>query len=89
MLKTTGFFEGLFEEHELVSDNVKDRESKIAFLTKVIAVVGKCVNRYNQQHAKLYTLERLIIGTTNRVEFKSSSVKVNVPLSVPTHTIAK
>ncbi|XP_063367512.1 TRAF3-interacting protein 1 [Cydia amplana] len=40
VLKTTGFFEGLFEEDELVSDNVKDRESKILFLNKVISVVG-------------------------------------------------
>lgn len=43
VLKTTGFFEGLFEEYELVSDNVKDRESKITFLNKVIAIVGKFV----------------------------------------------
>lgn len=42
VLKSTGFFEGLFEEEELVSDNVKDRESKILFLHKVISVVGKC-----------------------------------------------
>lgn len=41
MLKSTGFFGGLFEDAELVSDNVKDRESKILFLTKVISVVGK------------------------------------------------
>ncbi|KAI8424978.1 hypothetical protein MSG28_006880 [Choristoneura fumiferana] len=40
VLKTTGFFEGLFEEQELVSDNVKDRESKILFLNKVISVIG-------------------------------------------------
>ncbi|XP_063387379.1 TRAF3-interacting protein 1-like [Cydia fagiglandana] len=40
VLKTTGFFKGLFEEDELVSDNVKDRESKILFLNKVISVVG-------------------------------------------------
>lgn len=41
MLKSTGFFDGLFEDAELVSDNVKDREGKILFLTKVISVVGK------------------------------------------------
>ncbi|KAL4717944.1 hypothetical protein ACJJTC_001362 [Scirpophaga incertulas] len=40
IMKTTGFFEGLFEESELLSDNVKDRESKIMFLTKVITVLG-------------------------------------------------
>lgn len=41
VLKSTGFFEGLFDESELVSDNVKDRETKILFLNKVITVVGK------------------------------------------------
>ncbi|XP_047537026.1 TRAF3-interacting protein 1 [Vanessa atalanta] len=40
VLKSTGFFKGLFEDEELISDNVKDRESKIQFLTKVISVVG-------------------------------------------------
>ncbi|CAK1583709.1 unnamed protein product [Parnassius mnemosyne] len=40
VLSTTGFFEGLFEEEELISDNVKDRESKIHFLNKVITVLG-------------------------------------------------
>ncbi|XP_068619067.1 TRAF3-interacting protein 1-like isoform X2 [Battus philenor] len=39
--KSTGFFEGLFEEDELISDNVKDRESKIQFLNKVINVLSK------------------------------------------------
>ncbi|KOB73919.1 TRAF3-interacting protein 1 [Operophtera brumata] len=38
--KTTGFFEGLFEEGELISENVKDRDSKIIFLNKVITVIG-------------------------------------------------
>ncbi|CAH2045270.1 unnamed protein product, partial [Iphiclides podalirius] len=40
VLKSTGFFEGLFEAEELTSDNVKDRESKINFLNKVITVLG-------------------------------------------------
>ncbi|KPJ18233.1 TRAF3-interacting protein 1 [Papilio machaon] len=40
VLKTTGFFEGLFEQEELISDNVKDRESKIQFLNKVITVLS-------------------------------------------------
>lgn len=43
MLKTNGFFEGLLEEDELVSDNVKDRDSKILFLNKVITVVGQLI----------------------------------------------
>ncbi|XP_046971325.1 TRAF3-interacting protein 1 [Vanessa cardui] len=40
VLKSTGFFKGLFEDVELISDNVKDRESKIIFLTKVISVIA-------------------------------------------------
>ncbi|XP_028033910.1 TRAF3-interacting protein 1 isoform X3 [Bombyx mandarina] len=48
VLKTTGFFEGLFEKDELTSENVKDRESKIQFLNKVISVIhyttGKPIN---------------------------------------------
>lgn len=41
IIRTTGFFDGLFSEEELVSDNVKDRDSKIAFLQKIIEVVSK------------------------------------------------
>lgn len=43
VLKTSGFFEGLFEEDELVSENVKDRDSKLLFLNKVISVVGEFI----------------------------------------------
>ncbi|CAH0728481.1 unnamed protein product, partial [Brenthis ino] len=39
VLKNTGFFNGLFEEEELISDKVKDRDSKILFLNKVITVI--------------------------------------------------
>ncbi|XP_014488037.1 PREDICTED: TRAF3-interacting protein 1 [Dinoponera quadriceps] len=35
----TGFLEGLFTEEELNSDNIKDKEAKLAFLTKLIDVV--------------------------------------------------
>ncbi|XP_050353944.1 TRAF3-interacting protein 1 isoform X2 [Nymphalis io] len=45
VLKSTGFFNGLFEDVELISDNVKDRESKILFLTKVISVVEKTTGK--------------------------------------------
>lgn len=41
IIRTTGFFDGLFSKEELVSDNVKDRDSKIAFLQKIIEVVSK------------------------------------------------
>lgn len=40
VIKNTGFFDGLFDENELVSDNVKDRDSKVAFLNKIITVLS-------------------------------------------------
>ncbi|KAL0131848.1 hypothetical protein PUN28_003005 [Cardiocondyla obscurior] len=39
IIKETGFLEGLFSEEELNSDNIKDKEAKLAFLTKLIDVV--------------------------------------------------
>lgn len=42
MIKTTGYFDGLYTEQELQSENVKDRDSKIAFLQKAIDVVSEC-----------------------------------------------
>ncbi|XP_075982833.1 TRAF3-interacting protein 1-like [Anticarsia gemmatalis] len=50
VLKTTGFFENLFDDEELISDNVKDRDSKISFLNKVIFVV--CSTTGKQLSAK-------------------------------------
>ncbi|EZA57865.1 TRAF3-interacting protein [Ooceraea biroi] len=39
IIKETGFLKGLFTEEELNSDNIKDKEAKLAFLTKLIDVV--------------------------------------------------
>ncbi|KAH0956756.1 hypothetical protein HN011_008890 [Eciton burchellii] len=39
LIKETGFLKGLFTEEELNSDNIKDKEAKLAFLTKLIDVV--------------------------------------------------
>ncbi|XP_018301770.1 TRAF3-interacting protein 1 isoform X2 [Mycetomoellerius zeteki] len=39
IIKETGFLEGLFSEEELNSDNIKDKEAKLIFLTKLIDVV--------------------------------------------------
>ncbi|CAG9857542.1 unnamed protein product [Phyllotreta striolata] len=36
VIKETGFLRGLYTEEELVSDNVKDKDAKIAFLNKLI-----------------------------------------------------
>ncbi|CAB3249248.1 unnamed protein product [Arctia plantaginis] len=45
VLKTTGFFDKLFDEEELISDNVKDRDSKISFLSKVIFVISSTTGK--------------------------------------------
>ena len=42
LLKATGFGEGLYEETELDSGNLKDREGKVEFLRKLILVIGIC-----------------------------------------------
>ncbi|KAM3916692.1 TRAF3-interacting protein 1 isoform 3-T3 [Leptodactylus fuscus] len=39
VIRTTGFFKGLYTEPELKSDNVKDKDAKISFLQKAIDVV--------------------------------------------------
>ncbi|XP_028249920.1 TRAF3-interacting protein 1 isoform X3 [Parambassis ranga] len=39
VIRTTGFMKGLYEENEMKSDCVKDKDSKIAFLQKAIDVV--------------------------------------------------
>ncbi|KAM4698295.1 TRAF3-interacting protein 1 [Rhinophrynus dorsalis] len=39
VIRTTGFFKGLYTETELKSDNVKDKDAKISFLQKAIDVV--------------------------------------------------
>ncbi|XP_055070814.2 TRAF3-interacting protein 1 isoform X2 [Misgurnus anguillicaudatus] len=39
VIRTTGFMKGLYEDAEMKSDNVKDKDSKIAFLQKAIDVV--------------------------------------------------
>ena len=40
VMNETGYGEGLFEEEEKVSSNVKDKGAKIQFLEKIIACVG-------------------------------------------------
>ncbi|XP_061579927.1 TRAF3-interacting protein 1 isoform X3 [Cololabis saira] len=39
VIRTTGFMKGLYEENEMKSDSVKEKDSKIAFLQKAIDVV--------------------------------------------------
>ncbi|XP_052093953.1 TRAF3-interacting protein 1-like isoform X1 [Mytilus californianus] len=40
VIKTTGFMKGLFTEGEMNSENVKDRDSKVAFLQKAVDMVA-------------------------------------------------
>ena len=40
LMRVTMFAQGLYTESEQVSDNVKDKEAKIAYLNKIINVVG-------------------------------------------------
>ncbi|XP_032423332.1 TRAF3-interacting protein 1 isoform X4 [Xiphophorus hellerii] len=39
VIRTTGFMKGLYEENEMKSDSVKDKDSKMAYLQKAIDVV--------------------------------------------------
>ncbi|XP_054719020.1 TRAF3-interacting protein 1-like [Uloborus diversus] len=44
IIKTSGFFKGLYSSTELQSENVKDKDSKIAFLQKAIDVLALVTN---------------------------------------------
>lgn len=45
LIKSTGFPDGLYSGDELDSGNFKDKEAKVAFLTKLITCVGICHGR--------------------------------------------
>ncbi|KAJ3416116.1 TRAF3-interacting protein 1 [Chytridiales sp. JEL 0842] len=40
VIKATGFASGLYDDHEMNSENVKDKEAKIAYLLKMIDLLG-------------------------------------------------
>eukprot|EP00602_Paraphysomonas_sp_CaronLab_P009121 CAMPEP_0185026164 /NCGR_PEP_ID=MMETSP1103-20130426/10127_1 /TAXON_ID=36769 /ORGANISM="Paraphysomonas bandaiensis, Strain Caron Lab Isolate" /LENGTH=674 /DNA_ID=CAMNT_0027559655 /DNA_START=162 /DNA_END=2186 /DNA_ORIENTATION=+ len=42
IINTTGFAEGLYSPEEMDSSNISDKNSKIAYLEKIFAVVGIC-----------------------------------------------
>lgn len=42
IIKTTGFAEGLYTAEELDSSTINDKESKMAYLDKIINCVGIC-----------------------------------------------
>lgn len=41
VIQETGFLKGLFSVDEMISENVKEREKKIAFLNKLIDATSK------------------------------------------------
>ena len=41
VIKETGFLTGLYDENELVYENIKDKNDKIEFLQKCIDTVSK------------------------------------------------
>lgn len=41
IINETGFLNGLYSEEELNSENIKNKEAKLAYLTKLIDVVSK------------------------------------------------
>merc|ERR1711974_253497 len=45
VIKTTGFMQGLFTDAEMNSENVKDKDSKMAFLQKLIDMVSAVTAR--------------------------------------------
>ncbi|XP_055588174.1 TRAF3-interacting protein 1 [Uranotaenia lowii] len=45
VIKETEFFKGLYTPDELVSDNIKDRDAKIAFLQKLVDVTKSVTGR--------------------------------------------
>lgn len=44
VIKNTGFLNEIFNQNELIADNVKERDAKLAFLNKLIDAVSE----YNQ-----------------------------------------
>ncbi|XP_044745472.1 TRAF3-interacting protein 1 [Coccinella septempunctata] len=44
VIKNTGFLKDLFNQDELIADNVKEREAKLAFLNKLIDAVKNITN---------------------------------------------
>ena len=50
VIRETGFLTGVYTAEELDSNNVKDKESKIAFLNKLISAVSRYHLIYKSIH---------------------------------------
>ena len=46
VISSTGFGKGLYNKEESNADNIKDKEAKVAYLTKMIDCVGLSANVY-------------------------------------------
>lgn len=55
MIKNTGFLDGLYTDDELQSENIKDRDAKIAFLQKTIDALSM-FNDFSAFISKLKTI---------------------------------
>lgn len=53
VIKETGFLIGLFSDEELQSDNIKEKDAKIAFLNKLIDAISKYSVNFNLCKARL------------------------------------
>jgi TRAF3-interacting protein 1 len=65
---TTGFAEGLYDESELDSAAITDRQAKINYLEKIFNLVGIC--KVLPTYIDFYPIDLLasltLLGTTNR-----------------------
>lgn len=88
MIRETGFLDGLYTAEELDSNNVKDKDSKIAFLEKLIAAVSMYRCKVSQISIKYYQdkirLQCIIIvtETTSDINISVRPAKIVAGLEV-------
>ncbi|XP_035228662.1 TRAF3-interacting protein 1-like isoform X2 [Stegodyphus dumicola] len=87
VIKTSGFYKGLYTSEELQSDNVKDKETKIVFLQKAIDVLAlvtsqpinlkpsKVVAGHDPQKTNVF-LQILGTAVKNKLDSKEAVEKV-------------
>ena len=57
VINETGFLDGLYTEEELNSENIKNKEAKLAYLTKLIDVVSKLLFSLNLKYIIFFVLK--------------------------------
>lgn len=78
VIKETGFLKGLFNEHELNSDNVKDKDAKINFLNKLIDAVSKYIKPSNFGFFKVTLNYLLFMSTSNCIPIAPTCNVINL-----------